>query len=173
MRDRLPPPWRLMTSRVTGDNASAQQAVGDWANQEVGGPVRGAFTSQWNVKFPASMSKNAQTLASTARLCEPQHAARITRKRQVIHEDESRRNQSSRGWGSAIVSGLPGRSQRPAETLDFSFPGKTGGLLDLPHVWNDCKLRWVGWQKPEWKPGGWFQGFHLWLSGLFWNWKIP
>lgn len=57
MRDRLPPPWHLMTSRVSGDNASAQQAVGDWANQEEGGPVRGAFTSQWNVKFPTSMSK--------------------------------------------------------------------------------------------------------------------
>lgn len=87
-----PPPSTLASHDQQSDRWQCiSSASSRWLSQPGSGWVgpRGFYVSV-KCQIPRINEQNAQTPASTARLCEPQHAARITRKRQVIHEDPTR-----------------------------------------------------------------------------------
>lgn len=135
LKFHVPPPRSTLASH--DQQSDRWQCISSASSRWQSQPGRGragprGFGVSVKCQIPCIDEQSAPTPASTGRLCEAQYAARITRKRNVIHGDESREINVT-PWEGEFLPWLLD-DEGVDSVPDFSFPGKTDTLLDLPHA---------------------------------------
>lgn len=150
---KIPPlslPLSLTTLAAHGQQSDRWECISSASGRWPSEPGRGwasprGFYVSVKCHIPRMDEQNAPNPATTTLLYQPQHVARMTRKRRVIHGDKFLLK-------SAVILDRvkfdDGAGSVKLKCEAVAFPSQTDALLNLPYVQNnDYKLRRVG-RKP-------------------------